>query len=67
MMVAFEKMEQLRLIGPRTEYIGGRFVDGGAERRFCDHDYRLLVEHGAILKDTILVAGVVFWQRPEIA
>ena len=41
----------------------GRFVDGGAERRFCDHDYRLLIEHGAIPKDTILVAGIVFWQH----
>lgn len=63
MMAAFEKMDELRLIGVKTEYIGGRFVDRGAERRFSDHDYRLLIEHGAVPKDTILVAGIVFWQH----
>jgi hypothetical protein len=62
---ALEKIAELRLIGERTEYYGGCFVDGGEEHRFSDHDYRLLIEHGSVPIDTVLVAGIVFWKRPQ--
>ena len=35
-------------------------VIDGEERRFADHDYRLMVERGIVQADTVLVAGVIF-------
>lgn len=56
--VAFD----LDILGQKTEYSSYVRIDG-IERRFADVDYRLLVEHGAIPKETELIAGVVFWKK----
>jgi hypothetical protein len=52
----------LDILGQKTEYSEYVRIDG-TERRFADADYRLLVEHGVIPKETELIAGVVFWKK----
>ncbi len=53
--------ENLGIIGGKMKYYDGCIRIDGIERRFAEHDYRLLVERGIIPRDTVLIAGIVFW------
>jgi hypothetical protein len=51
------------LIGSRgCELLGGVVYIEGLERRYAEHDHRLLVEHDLVPKETILVGGIIFWK-----
>jgi hypothetical protein len=56
--------DELDITGTKREMARGYIQIDGIERRFADHDYRLLVERGAIPKETELIAGIVFWKEP---
>jgi hypothetical protein len=60
-----EASDELDITGTKREMADGYIQIDGTERRFAEHDYRLLVEHGAIPRETELIAGVVFWKEPR--
>jgi hypothetical protein len=62
---AYEMADELGILGTKTEYVDGCLMIDGTERRFAEHDYRLLVERGAIPKETELIAGIVFHKKTD--
>jgi len=56
--------DELDITGTKREMAHGYVIIDGVERRFAYLDYRMLVEHGAIPKETELIGGVVFWKEP---
>ncbi len=58
----FKKIGDLDITGRRTELVDGIVVIDGTERRFAEHDYRLMIESGLVSRDTELVAGIIFWK-----
>jgi hypothetical protein len=62
---AFYAIAELDITGQKTEFVDGVIIIDGVEKRYADHDYRLMVEHGIVPKDTELIAGVVFWKKPS--
>jgi hypothetical protein len=58
----FKKIGDLDITGRRTELVDGIVVIDGTERRFAEHDYRLMLESGLVSRDTELVAGIIFWK-----
>src|ERR1019366_9956473 len=53
----------LDITGQKTEFVDGVVIIDGVERRYAHHDYRLMVEHGVVPKETELIAGVIFWKK----
>ena len=60
---SFYAFAELDIWGQKTEFVDGVIIIDGVEKRFADHDYRLLVEHGVVPKETELIAGVIYWQK----
>jgi hypothetical protein len=55
-------------------YAGGEFLGGrellhgvvytdGQERRYANFEYRLLLKHGVVSSETVLVGGILFWKK----
>lgn len=61
---AYHAIGELDIVG-KTEFVDGVVILDGIEKRYADHDYRLMVEHGIVPKDTELIAGVIFWRKPQ--
>jgi len=59
----FTALQELDILGQKTEFVDGVVVIDAVERRYADHDYRLMVERGIVPGDTILVAGVIYRRR----
>jgi hypothetical protein len=47
------------------ELLDGIVYTGDTERRYCEHDYRLLIKHDLIPRETILLGGIIFWSEPQ--
>jgi hypothetical protein len=60
---SFEAIAKLDIAGEKTEFVDGVVVIDGGERRYADHDYRLMVENGIVSKETELIAGVIYWKK----
>jgi hypothetical protein len=60
----FAALQDLDILGQKTEFVDGVVVIDGTERRYADHDYQLMVERGIVPANTVLVAGVIY-RRPE--
>jgi hypothetical protein len=48
-----------------NELLGGIIWDDGQERRYADHNYRLLLKHGIVSHETVLVGGIIFWKKGQ--
>jgi hypothetical protein len=57
-------------------YAGGEFLGGrellqgvvysdGQERRYANFEYRLLLKHGVVSSETVLVGGILFWKKGQ--
>jgi hypothetical protein len=63
---AYRALQELDILGQKTEFVDGVVLIDSVERRYADHDYRLMVERGIVPADTVLVAGVIY-RRPKAA
>jgi hypothetical protein len=60
---SFYAVGNLDIWSQKTEFVDGVIIIDGVEKRYADHDYRLMVEHGIVPKDTELIAGVIYWKQ----
>jgi hypothetical protein len=60
---SFYAVAELDIWGRKTEFVDGVIIIDGVEKRYADHDYRLMVEHGIVPKDTELIAGLIYWKK----
>ena len=56
----YHAIAELDIVGTKTEFSDHIVVVDDVERRFSEHDHRLMIERGVVPKETVLIAGIIF-------